>query len=200
MAHDTRLLLPESYRFYMHPQNHTALDRIATQKAPPPFLSWEELKDFYHAQFSMKRIQYEYCEFLRTAWNLTWGDALQSAKNFTSLPAGDYANNEAPLSPEDVWDDRLVRLYKRGEETWWFGISASTKEKTLYLSWYRGDQQQYDLSAAVQLADEYWEVEHENEESLYRRTKGTLCLLTVTDDSITLEKLRQAAMNVIDLS
>ena len=198
------VLLPESYRFYMQLQNRNALDRLVEQKTPPPSLNWNELKNFYHAQFSFQVTQYAYYLFLREAWEKTWGDALSQAEGLTPFSnQGDYDSYNSDygekvlLAPADVWDDSLYQLYRRrNREIWWFGIATVFGPDALRLYWYCHDNAGEDVSRKISLVSRYWEAE--SGEDNCRETPIPLCLLNTDMHTVPLDELYQAAVHVIN--
>jgi len=191
MTNSTSLSLPESFHFWMkQPQNVTALTRLERQKTPPPSLTWEELQDFYHAKFSYQLIIYEYYLFLQKVWEHTWGEALRQKNEFIPFKAGEYADKKIGLSPAEVWVGRLVRVFHKENESWWFGVSIDAEHEALRLYWYHGNDDE-DLSTGIGLKG--WEDEPDEEE--YRITKKELCLLTT---HAPLEGLRRIAALVFE--
>ncbi len=124
--------IPKSYLNYV--KHHQAFAQIDGKNALPPSFSWDDIQAYYEARFSLEIIKYEYYIFMHTLWEETWGCDLKN--KFEPCTVEDYTRLKANYSPEAVWKDVFVRLYKRREVYHWFAISANTGKKCINLYWY----------------------------------------------------------------
>ncbi|MGE4555939.1 MAG: hypothetical protein AB7D07_03860 [Desulfovibrionaceae bacterium] len=174
MKNEYSLELPESYRFYMQEQNSNALDRIAELKTPPPELPWEKLKDFYHAQFSMQVIQFEYYLFVYEAWRMTWGAALKNYTQFSPMHYSQYAGHEISISPECAFRDAFGRLYSGNECILSCCISIDEEDEALRLYWRYKNVQGENLGTKENIGG-VWEL---SQDESWSCTKKELCPLS----------------------
>ena len=193
---ESTIALPESLRFYLMPQNRTAVARLTAQTEPPPALSWEQLEDFYATRFSYQVIKYEHYVFLRDAWKATWGKAIEQRKEFSLLSVGEHSELKAALSPEVVWDYEFVRIYKDNNKTsWWLGIDFDGEYDALHLYWYSTNGKGHNLSTDVDLPIEVWDDSPDTRE--WRVTVNEACPVAAKMENLDLGKLQRAAVDLI---
>ncbi len=194
---DTIISFPESYQYYLNPQHHNAFSQITGKQNLPPSFSWADIRAYHHARFSLELIKYEYYQFVCELWEKTWGHSINQDNSFISSPAGAYAESEAPLFPEEVWLDRLVRLYSRRNTTYWFGITTHTAQRCIILSWYAETQDGEPLSSNKRLPSDIWEKNADDD--YWRVTRKDFYAFDINDKIINLSALRSSANTTITL-
>lgn len=120
---DALIQFPASYLYYLQPEHCNAFDQVEGKKKLPPKFIWEDIQAINHAQFSLEVIKYEYYKFACELWEKTWGYAIGRNKSFSPCTADTYAMGDVVLSPDGAWNDRLIRIYNRGDTENWFGVN-----------------------------------------------------------------------------